>query len=427
MTVTVDATTQATAVAAAGAAANGAKNAAYLNAISTAIGANYKVLLKREGSTVYTGTATGSLSVAAGQIALPTSLGSVTVSAADIDTGSWVIRVEKAADSAVYFQSTLTPTSGSGPFYLTADLESSGTLTLGSLVFASPEFDTEASSGDSVDKIISDMGNENDAAAIGIDSYPSQSKYIWNANPALTNVTPGFTAFGNRWRIDEQADWVRNNTSIPAQYRTYPGSQCKYIDLWYVISDASGHSANNTRVKVEAASLKLRNASSKVWTTPISQDSTGQFYASKSSVQSIGGSPDVRTVGNTKEILVPAGVWNYTIHGIVAAKYYVDISLYDAVLVTYKVSLVVDNPALTDDRASAKVLIWAGADVFPTERGWDDLNGQNLPAFAHSRLMFVTSTPQFIHACNLSNARQDYTGPNASITVESLRQYPPPL
>lgn len=427
MTATVDSTTLTAALAAADAAANGAKNAAYLNSIATSIGANYKVLLKRNGTTVYTGTATGSLAVADGTITVSGAHGSVSITTADIDTGSWVIRVEKAAASTTYFESTLTPSSGAGPFFLSDDLDSSGTVTFGAMTFASPALDTASSSGDSLQTVIDDMGLENDTYAVGIESYPSQSKYIWNADPALTNVTPGFTAFGNRWRIDEQASWVANNGSIPAQFRTYPGSQCKYTDHWYVISDAAGHSATNTRVRVEEMSYKLRNASTKVWTTLRSQDNTSQFYASKSSVQSVGGGPDVRYDGSVSEIYVPPGQWNYTIHGIVAAKDYVDITLYDCVLLTFKASLVLDNPAGTDDRSSAKILMWVGSDVFPTTRGWDDLNGQNLPSFAHSRLKYVTSTPQWFHACNLSNARQDYAGPNASITLESLRQYPPPL
>lgn len=429
MTATVDSTTLTAALAAADAAANGAKNAAYLNSIATSIGANYKVLLKRDGTTVYTGTATGSLAVADGTITVSGSHGSVSITTADIDTGSWVIRVEKAAASTTYFESTITPSSGAGPFFLSDDLDSSGTVTFGAMTFASPALDTASSSGDSLQTVIDDMGLANDSFAPGIESYPSQSKYIWNADPSLTNATPSSTAFGNRWRIDEQADWVRNNQLIPAQFRTYPGSQCYWTDHWYVISDGPGHSATNTRVRVEEMSYKLRNRNTKVWTTFRSQDTSSQFYASKSSVQFIGGGPDVRREEGTNipEIYVPPGSWNYTIHGIINAKDYIDISPYDCILLTWKASLVVDNPALTDDRSSAKILMWVGSDVFPSERGWADLNGQNLPAFAGSRLKYVTSTPQWFHACNLSNARQDYTGPNASITLESLRQYPPPL
>lgn len=427
MTVTVSATEQAAALAAASGAANGAKNAAYLSSIQTAIGSNFKVLLKRDATTVYSGVATGTLTISSGTFVLPTSLGSVSISDADIDTGTWVIRVEKASDDTVYFQSSVTPSAGAGPFFLSDDLSSSGTLTLGAMTFASPSFDTEASSGDSVDKVIADMGNKNDAVAVGVESYPSQSKYLWNADPALTDITPGFTAFGNRWRIDEQADWVSDNTSIPSQFRSYPGSQCKYMDLWYVLFDGPGHSASNTRVKIDTASLKIRNRSTKVWTTPLSQDQTSLFYASKSSVQAISGDPDVRDNGNAREVKVPPGVWNYTIHGIWGSKYFLDVTPYDCVLHTLRMSLVLDNPAGTDDRANAKVLVYIGGDVFPTSRGWDDLNGQNLPGFAVSRLMYITSTPQYFHACNLSNSRQDYQGPDASITVESFRANPPPL
>lgn len=427
MTATVDSTTLTAALAAADAAANGAKNAAYLNSIATSIGANYKVLLKRDGTTVYTGTATGSLAVADGTITVSGSHGSVSISTADIDTGSWVIRVEKAAASTTYFESSLTKNGGSGPFFLSDDLDGSGTLTWGDITFSSPALDTEASSGDSVQTVIDDMSLENDGYALYVDSYPHQSRYLWNADPAATDVIPGFVAFGNRWRIDEQLDWVTNNSSIPAQYKTYPGSQCRYVDHWYVLCDEAGHSASNTRVRIEAMSFKLRNRDTKVWTTVQARDATSNFYADKNQIQSTGGAPNNRYDGDVTEVLVPAGPWNYTIHGGVFTKDYVEIESYDCVLLTFKASLVLDNPLGTDDRANARVLIWCGSDVFPTNRGWADLNNQVLPSFAHSRLRRVTTAGVYIHACNLSVARQNYVGPNASVTVESFRQYPPAL
>ena len=126
---------------AAAAAANGAKNNAYLAYLQGQIGSNFVMKLVRDDVTVWQATASGSLTINASRFVLPTSATQTSITAADIDTGQWILRVESASDNTKYIATAVTPLIGTGPFYLTADLDVGGTLTLGSLVLNSPSFD----------------------------------------------------------------------------------------------------------------------------------------------------------------------------------------------------------------------------------------------------------------------------------------------
>ncbi len=130
------------ATAAANAAANGGKNNAYLTYLRDQIGADFVMKLVRDDVPVWQATASGSLTVNASRFVLPTSATQNSISAADIDTGGWILRVEKAGDSSKYIATAVTPTGGAGPFRLSADLASDGSVSLGSLLLNSPSFDS---------------------------------------------------------------------------------------------------------------------------------------------------------------------------------------------------------------------------------------------------------------------------------------------
>ncbi len=134
------------ATAAANAAANGAKNAAYLTYLQGQIGSNYVLKLVRDDVVVWQATASGSLPVSGSRFVLPTSVTQNSIAAADIDSGQWVLRTEHATDGATkYIATGVTPTGGIGPFLLSDDLATDGSVSLGSLLLNSPSFDTVAS------------------------------------------------------------------------------------------------------------------------------------------------------------------------------------------------------------------------------------------------------------------------------------------
>mgnify|MGYP002682807648 CR=1 FL=1 len=123
-------TEQTAAMVAGNAAANGAKDAAFLSSWQTAIGADAKVVLYRDAVAVYTGAISGNVPIVGSAFVIETATQS-SISASDIDTGSWELRIEKASDAAVYFGCTVTRAGGTNVGALDDDLEGGDTLTIG--------------------------------------------------------------------------------------------------------------------------------------------------------------------------------------------------------------------------------------------------------------------------------------------------------
>lgn len=144
MAVTPTTALKAAANAAAAAAAEGSKNAAFCSAISSGIGSGYKLVARRNGVVVLDMTMAGSLSSVTGGLAIPTSYSALnTLLDADIDTGSWTMRVEKASDASVYLEGTLGRTGTD--FILSGDLAANGDVAFGSqIVLRSPAIDARS-------------------------------------------------------------------------------------------------------------------------------------------------------------------------------------------------------------------------------------------------------------------------------------------
>jgi len=145
MTTTYSDTEQTAALAAAAAAANGVKRAAWLASWQTAIGSGARVALYRDSVRVWHGTITGTLTITGTAFVIETAA-QVSIAEADIDTGTWEVRVEKASDSAVYFGATVALNAGTNEIELDRDLTGTATLDIGTLTFNAPPFDTLTSS-----------------------------------------------------------------------------------------------------------------------------------------------------------------------------------------------------------------------------------------------------------------------------------------
>ena len=144
MTVSVSSALLATANAAAASAPDGSKNAAFCGALSTGIGSGYKLVARRDGVIVLSMTMSGSLASSSYGLSIPDDYATLTVlTAADIDTGSWTLRIEKASDAAVYLHGTL-GTAGTD-FTLSADLDPAVGIVLYRLFLRSPSIDTTSS------------------------------------------------------------------------------------------------------------------------------------------------------------------------------------------------------------------------------------------------------------------------------------------
>jgi hypothetical protein len=106
------------------------------------LGATFPKTLRvtRDGVTVYTGTIASLPIVTVGAdlaFVMPAAT-QLTISAADIDSGYWELRVEHPSDATRYFGCVLTRGGGDEAGSLNADLGGSDTLAIGSVVFRAP-------------------------------------------------------------------------------------------------------------------------------------------------------------------------------------------------------------------------------------------------------------------------------------------------
>lgn len=127
-------------MAAANGAAPGAKEAAYLTAAQSGIGSGYRYRLLRDGVSVWSATKTGNVPIAGAYLSLPVDWTQEAISAADIDTGFWLFRLEKLSDSEVFAASPITKGSGT-PNTLADDLAAAGVVTGGTMRLRAPVLD----------------------------------------------------------------------------------------------------------------------------------------------------------------------------------------------------------------------------------------------------------------------------------------------
>ncbi len=414
----------------------GDQKAYWSDAIRSAyIGANPKIFLKRNGTTVYQTTFTGSATTNGdGDIQMPGALGGSPAvhSAADIDSGAWTCRIEKADDSAKAIEGTLGPPGSGAEFILSRDLDGSTAVTVGTLVLHAPStldfgYVPGGGGGDvpayDPQTTVNDMGLDNDSTAMGFSNAWSTG-YIGS-----TKVTPGFVAFGNRGIPSEQAPWFTQQSGV----QPYMGVPWRYQIPWMVPYVGAAHNCENLGVLVERGKFLGRRRSDGAWViTRSANGGYSWFPASMSNATQIPGSIQSRSGGVNGSVVqfdnTPQRPANqrYVHHGVWGGLQYFDPTPYDAILHVMTAQLVLWNAAGVDQRSSSMVVMGMGGDSYPTTGGFSALGGANLPPFAGSRLKRITATKQWFSACNLSNCRQDYVGPNASVSVQSFLNNPPP-
>lgn len=156
MTLSVTSSLLSAANAAAAAVADGAKNAAFCAAISSGIGSGYKLVARRNAIIVLQMTMSGSLGSSSSGITIPDYYASLdTLLSADIDEGTWTLRIEKASDAAVYIEGTLGR--AGTDFTLSDDIDETGTIALSGIFLNSPSLDSAPAPGDYVDTMIAQM------------------------------------------------------------------------------------------------------------------------------------------------------------------------------------------------------------------------------------------------------------------------------
>lgn len=247
-------TEQTAAMAAANAAANGAKEAAFLSSWQTAIGSNGKVVLYRDAVSVWSSTLTGTVPIS-GSAFVITAVSQVSISAADIDTGAWELRVEKATDAAVYFGCTIARAETVGTIgELNGDLPSSGTLTLGTLTFNAPDMDTvlptpeqteTTVSGSNVGSLTLTLTNQPTAANKILipfafyegfrgetDPAGSASATLWIDLEDLSTLKPNVDGTGTITAVDQVVRRISNKGSAGGYFTNSSG--------WYLREATNG-------------------------------------------------------------------------------------------------------------------------------------------------------------------------------------------
>lgn len=141
MAVTPSAGLLAAANSAAAGVADGQKNAAWCAAIASGIGANYKIVARRDSVVVLDLTMSGALGASSAGLQISDSYAAInTLDVADIDTGTWTLRIEKASDSSVYVQGTLARSGAD--WSLSDDLNPNLGIALSGMFARSPSLDS---------------------------------------------------------------------------------------------------------------------------------------------------------------------------------------------------------------------------------------------------------------------------------------------
>lgn len=431
MAATLSATMQNAADTAANAAANGSKNTAYLNSISTSIGSGYKVKAYRNGTEVLAMTMTGSLTVSGGKITLPTSYASLdTLSTADIDSGTWVLRIEKASDATVYIEGSLGKSGGTSDFTLTADLVSGDDVTLGSIVLEPPQYDVVTTpSTNSAQKVYADVMGPNDGAPL--------SFYAYHGNPALQD--PGFVLMGS-YPVGSAfvgwGHWWGDSSQVWAQYKD--GDYWTHAWGWAVFQeeastsnrDSNLNNANNVGVAIRNVRMRMRRKSTGQWMYLHDTDSPGLFPASISSQYATDGVDTVtrwNAADGATELQLPRNqgvAWHYVSGGRYNCSAFVaDI---DAIHTCCEVKLIRWDTNVADDRSQARWLVYQGMDWMPdaTSSEYNDVR----PGAGASRFKRLRTDDQWewINFANLLEMRQDNNNPSRhSVSFSSFSSNPP--
>lgn len=281
---------------------------------------------------------------------------------------------------------------------------------------ATPAAPAAAARINSVETIIADMTLENDARADGIPNF------LWATGPRPAAVLMGADPRGSKMQ-----QWWLDMPSVDARYKS--SDLWKAYVQWFIVFEGVGNGANNVRVEVRNPRTYYLSRSTGQW-RPVGTAHPGShwFQAWKKDLTWANDKVDLRTLPDgSVAVKVPRGspnsmhgVWHpgkIDIAGIVPDM--------EALFVTVQARLVVDDPALPDDRERANLLLHVGGDYYPDMKA---TSANSFPPGAGvSRLKRVTSAWQAFNFATIDAARQDYRGAPASIPTARFRANPPPL
>jgi hypothetical protein len=261
----------------------------------------------------------------------------------------------------------------------------------------------------SLDTIVSDMKNMNDAVLAGV-----PTNYGWARGP-------GHVVMGNDPRGTNTPSWWNvSNLSYKS------GNYWNAVLPWFVVFDGVGNGASNTRVQLRNLKLYIKSKSTGRWNLITGSTGVGGELYPKSLQGSNTSTPNVRTESDgSTSILPPSG--NLVFHGWGGGITQITGSDVGALFITVQARLVKDRDSGPDDRSSAKYLVHVGGDYYPDKstRTGDLGPAYYLPGIGVSRAKLVTTDWQ---AFNFSSIDVGVEDPGGGVMTEAqLRAAPPPL
>lgn len=267
-------------------------------------------------------------------------------------------------------------------------------------------------------------------------SYPANSAATVVADMQTTNAASGVTLAGVSpsigWAVGPSVKmgndprgtntpsyWNPSNTALKSS------AYWTHMFPWFVVTDLTGHTATNTRVQFRNARAYIKSKSSGLWTLGWSDNYGGASY--EKTFAGLTNTPNVRSEA-TGGMSVAPPLGNFLHHGWFGNVGAINGPDVDCVFVTMQFRLILDNPAGTDDRASAAFGVHIGADYYPYAGFIPEQHalpaGYN-PGVGFSRTKRATNDWQHINFATLSDGLDQ--DPGGGITASAFTSSPPPL
>lgn len=340
MAVTVTPALLSAANAAAAGAAEGSKRNAFGTAIAAGIGSGYKLVARRNGGVVLDLTMSGSLVLTAAGLVIPNDYSTLNaLLAAQINSGTWTLRIEKASDAAVYLQGTLGPPGSNQDFTLSQNLDPDLGIALSGITLRLPMLDGSLA----LDFLASDVNTSLAHEYLMDGVNPSWS---WGTYPRAGVGANPPNASG--WNSPAWIAWGHAGT----QRNNPPGS-------------------HNWRLAIHSVHTHEKRGGS--WQTvhaavTSTAQHSGAMYLNYETNEST--PADRRTSNGFVEVKFPNNGGAY--HFYPSFRTSVPPSGAQHLVVLIEASITKDNPSGADDRAGARVAALAGGDYWKSMgQGWD--------------------------------------------------------
>lgn len=351
--------------------------------------------MRRNGTVVLSMVMDGSLSSSSAGITIPAGYSAIeTLANADIDTGTWVMRIEKASDAAVYMEGSVGAANGSADFWLSEDLDESGIVAISpALVLRSPALDTV--SIDVVTTLINDMKLFHDGPVRTLqwipqwgtgrnypETYPKpqgwQIGQPWGVITADTNDSAGS---GSPWRVP--GPYTGNRAPNTR-------AQVRDLQLWWLMSNGQwvlgGHDPKPAGEMYHASWAGDAYTAENAF-----RDETGN-----------GGGVSARYINmnapGTSSYQFDQYLWHF--YGSRASVP----SGYVGLAIAYFARKILHDPSGPDDRANARLLADTAGDWWTTaDARWDNFK-TNGP-MGYNRFKYLTNDWQMISFHTLTEAQ----------------------